>query len=177
MLTLIVIALYAVAGAVFAAVVVLREGPKGLAHAAVVWVFWPFLAPAVLGASEPGDSLARAIVAVERELAGAEWKKERQAVEGLARSLRARRARLAEVSATRTTALPKAREALEALEGRLMGELQAGEALLEDLAAQLTLVRLGATAGGRVSVDQVHVEALLGQLDALVRESADAPPS
>jgi hypothetical protein len=145
---------------------------------------WPFLLPTLL----PGEAVVRpALPSPEggygprldalacqlqdgwaRAGAAATAERERRRVEGFLQRLRASAARLAELEAALPSAPERVRLKLGELRARTANELEQGLGLLEELLAQLTLLRfvgLGEDHGATAERD--HVEELLARIESL----------
>lgn len=173
--------------ALFAGVVALRgaatvgrwSGPPAWLMVAVLW---PFLLPGLVATpaavssvgrgpySERLAALSRALAAAldDRAAAGL-LGRPRADVEDGVRRLEVEVRRLEELDAAIAAALPAAQPRLVALRARAEAQVVERVRLLEEVAAQLTVLRfvdLSAPDGARE--EQQRVEALLVQLDALV---------
>jgi len=194
MTALVVIVAYLVVGCFAAIVVVVRQAPSGLGRAPTVLlslVLWPFVLPlsftpeAAVPVGGPAHRSARAarLDEVARRLeqgwaraghaAQATGGRERVGLEGFLSRLRASDRRLGELEEEIAQSPPSVRERLVRLRETTGVEIDQGISLLEELAAQLTLLRfadLGEPTAAKVERD--HIEDLLARIEAL----AGPPP-
>ncbi|MBL9039529.1 MAG: hypothetical protein JNG84_13500 [Archangium sp.] len=172
----VIVALYALVGA-SCGVLVRRRG-ESIVNALVLVPLWPLLAPELLRPERPvDDRLVAAVSVVRAQLGDTAGERERKAVDGLVAHLLAKRKRLEELRVAREQAPDRIRPKLDELDSQLRAELAAGESLLEELGAQLTVARLsGATDSVRAEVDRLSVEDLVARLEALVPERPSAQP-
>ena len=199
MTALVVIVAYLVAGCFSAIVVLLRQGPAplGLGRGAtglLAVLLWPFVLPlafapeAAVPVEAPTRKSDRAgrLDEVARRLeqgwaraghaAQATEGRERIVLEGFLARLRANDRRLAEVEEAISQAPASVRERLQRLRDASAAEIDQGIALLEELAAQLTLLRfadLGEPSTAKVERD--HIEDLLARIEALAQPDSPAP--
>ena len=173
MTSAIIIGIYLAIGAAIFVVAVIRGRDGGL-RALLLVPLWPFLAASLFsdGSSKSEDRLVVLVRTVRAQLGPTAADREKRALDGLLVHLLERRRRLAEVSIAKAVAAEKIHPRLDALGAELAAELKAGEALLEELSAQLMLVRLsGARESGAHDADRIHVEELVATLEAIVHEA------
>ncbi|MGC4114622.1 MAG: hypothetical protein QM765_08430 [Myxococcales bacterium] len=195
MTALVVIVAYLVIGCFSAIVVLVRQapapsglgrGPTGL----LAVLLWPFMLPLAFApeAAVPVDAptsrktdRAARLDAVARRLeqgwakaggtaAAAAEGRERTVLEGFLARLRANDRRLAEMDEAIGQSPASVRERLQRLRDATLAEIDQGIALLEELAAQLTLLRfsdLGEPSTAKVERD--HIEDLLARIEALAQ--------
>ena len=198
MTALVVIVAYLVAGCFSAIIVVVRDAPRTLGRAptAVLAIFlWPFVLPLAfvpesavpLQTPAAKSKLAASLDAVARRLeegwaraghaAQATQGRERVVLEGFLARLRNSERRLAEIDEAIEGAPASVRERLVRLRDATGGEIDRGISLLDELAAQLTLLRfadLGEPSAAKVERD--HIEDLLARIEALAApQSAESP--
>lgn len=205
MTALVILTAYAVLGGVAAACSVLQKRGGSLAdrlgQSLLALVLWPFLLPVLLS---PGDAArspetghrserARRLedvtgrleecwrqAAVESSWA-AEQAREHRLLDGFVARLRAQEKRLLEMEAALASAPASVKERLTRLYEHSAAELEHSIGLVEELTAQLTLLRfssLGNPSAARV--ERGHIEELLLRIEALAVASqpgpSEAPP-
>jgi len=184
----VLVIVYLGAGLVCAVILLLR-GPAGAfgrgPAALLALVLWPFLAPTLWpgerGPARPGagarltridEAAARIEEGLRRaapsaaNLAGTG--RERAVLDGFVARLRANELRLRDIEEAIATAPASVRERLVQLKDRSACELEKGIDLLEELGAQLILLRfadVGAPSAGKAERD--HVEELLVRIESL----------
>jgi hypothetical protein len=196
MTALVILAFYGAVGAVAAVGVLARRRgesvPSRLGQALLALGLWPFLLPVLLAPGEApvraGDTaesertrrLEEAVgrleaswrqVAVESTWA-AEPAREHRLLEGFTARLRAQERRLREMEEALATAPASVKERLTRLYEHAGRELEHGIGLVEELSAQLTLLRfadLGNPSAGRV--ERRHIEELLLRIESLAEAS------
>ncbi len=182
MAAVVVIVLYACIGFAVAVVVVLRGRGKW-GSPVIAGVLWPFVLPtlhesaaanAAGGLSDRARRLDRAAAALRvawaaraDSLPGQDGR-ERDRLDGFIDRLRGLDQRVRELDEAMTDAPPALKEKLDRLRERTCAEFEQGLATLEDLCAQLTLLRF-ATVGQ--SADRMQLEALLARIAALAEVS------
>lgn len=160
---------------------------EGAPAAAVMLILWPFLLPTTLlvealppmpemprntERSRRIEMLARALHEVWAA-AGAGEARERTMLEAFIARLRARESRLGELERAIASAPASARERLAAMREATATEIEQGLSLLDDLVAQLTVLRFSELAErDATSTERVHVEGLLTRIEALAALSA-----
>ncbi|WP_224373117.1 hypothetical protein [Hyalangium versicolor] len=187
---------YVVLGAVSAVLVLVRRSagpfPARASQALLAVVLWPFVLPLVLapeaaagserkeGRSERARRLDEVVgqleecwrqAAVERAWAG-EQGREHQLLDRFISRLRSQQRRLEEMEAALAAAPASVKERLARLHEHAVAELEHSIGLVEDLAAQLTLLRfsdLGNPSAARV--ERSHIEELLLRIEALAEAS------
>jgi uncharacterized coiled-coil protein SlyX len=198
MTALFILAAYVGVGLVAGSVGLARrkgELSERLGQAALGLVLWPFLLPVFLS---PGESTpppvgsaegarARRLEEVTRRLeecwrlAAAEgaWAQEQvrehRLLDAFVARLRAQERRIVELEAALATSPESVRERLARLHEHSVAELEHSIGLVDELAAQLTLLRfagLGQPSAGRV--ERFHVEELLLRIEALAEASQPA---
>jgi hypothetical protein len=198
MTAFIVLAAYAGIGLVAGVVVLVRrkgELAARLGQAVLAVVLWPFLLPALLSPGElvspPLGTLysarARRLEEVTRRLEecwrlaavegawAAEQAREHRLLDAFVGRLRAQERRIVELETALATAPGSVRERLARLREHSVAELEHSIGLVEELAAQLTLLRfagLGQPNAGKV--ERFHVEELLLRIESLAE--ASQPP-
>jgi len=200
MTALVILTAYAVLGAVAAvcAFVQKRGSPlsERLGQALLALVLWPFLLPVMLSPAnaslrpERGAQSERARrldevtgrleecwrqAAVE-SLWAAEQAREHRLLDGFVGRLRTQEKRLLEMEAALATAPASVKERLTRLYEHAAAELEHSIGLVEELTAQLTLLRfsgLGNPSAARV--ERGHIEELLLRIEALAEASQPAP--
>ena len=173
MTTAIIIGVYLLAGVATCVLAVVSRRANGVT-ALLLIPLWPLLGPALFqaGRREGEDRLVVLVRSVRAQLGTSAADREKRAIDGLLVHLLERRRRLDEVAAAKQSAPEKIHGRLDALGLQLAAELKAGEGLLEELSAQLMLVRLsGAQESGGHETDRVHVEELVASLEAIVHEA------
>jgi hypothetical protein len=170
--------LYLGIGLATAAWVALRKEGWAMRVAAVP--LWPFLLPALMGA---GDGERRATPAEGRldELArrvaecwargpapSVEGRRERQILEGFVARLRQTGQRIAEIEGALAQAPERAQAPLRAMATAATAELETGTELLEELLAQLVLLRFAASPTAAGLSDRARVEGLLARIESVV---------
>jgi hypothetical protein len=205
MTALVILTAYAALGVVAALLTLFRKRGDTLAHrfgqALLTLALWPFLLPVLLS---PGDAApspgrghrserARRLeeamgrleecwrqAAVESSWA-AEQAREHRLLDGFVARLRAQERRLVEMEAALASAPASVKERLTRLYEHSASEMEHSIGLVEELAAQLTLLRfsdLGNPSAARV--ERGHIEELLLRIEALAEASQpganEAPP-
>lgn len=147
-------------------------------------LLWPFVLPTMLdGGSgpevrDPADRIS-ALAARLR----AEWARlpaprpggiEERRMERFVERLRADRQRLEEIGRALEEATPSVRARLERLRERAQSELDRGTSLLEELLAQLTVLRFANAGESAARREQVALEDLLAQIEGLLEASGAA---
>jgi hypothetical protein len=199
MTALVILAVYlAVGGVAAVGVLVRRRGGSFLSRlgqALLALGLWPFLLPVLLA---PGEAPARAGQPVESERTRrleeavgrleASWRqaavestwatepaREHRLLDGFIARLRAQERRLREMEEALAAAPASVKERLTRLYEHAGRELEHGIGLVEELSAQLTLLRfadLGNPSAGRV--ERHHIEELLLRIESLAE--ASQPP-
>jgi hypothetical protein len=178
--TLILSSLYVVIGIV--AALIARRQRMQLINALLTALLWPFLLPTLVQATEvprpKADSprlsrLESAARTLREAWAKGEptWSagpKERDRLEAFIVRLQAIESRLSEIDAAMQRGPVSLRERLERVRDRSLEELEQGLVLLEELGAQLTLLRF---ANVEASAERAHLEALLTRVGALAEVS------
>lgn len=172
-------ALYFFVGFAAAALVVYRPLGWTLSRAAgagVTLVLWPFVLPlAFQSAALPGggrgaalDVLGQKVLSAIRALETGAGYGEASRVDALVQRLKEADRRVAELDEALRACPPLARERLTQLRTESSLEVDRGTALLEDLAAQLLVLRF-APAGSReaAQAERLRVEELLASVEAL----------
>lgn len=149
-------------------------GPRGPLSWVLLVVLWPFLMPAMVltpaGAAAPSprtmrlDALGSAL-SLAWTATGSTASRERAATERFVAELRRRHAALEGLAAAVATAPPRVRTRLERMREAAEEQLEQGCALLEEMLAQLTILRFSGAAA--LEADRAHVEVLVARLDAL----------
>jgi hypothetical protein len=206
MTALAILVAYAALGLVAAVVAFARQRggslPSLLGQALLALILWPFLLPVLLA---PGDTplqpasglrseRARRLDEVTRRLEecwrqaavestwAAEQAREHRLLDGFISRLRAQERRLVEMESALASAPASVKERLIRLYEHAVAELENSIGLVEELAAQLTLLRfsnLGNPSAARV--ERGHIEELLLRIEALAEASqpggSEAPPA
>ncbi len=179
-------AAYALVAVIAAGIAMRRRASVGAWSDARAWalvgVLWPFLLPGLVAAppavSRPAQgphagrlaALSSALgVALDDPATAALLARPRAEIEDALQRLEQEARRLEALDRAIDGALPTARPRLEALRAKAEGQLAERLQLLEEVAAQLTVLRfvdLSAPEGARD--EKLRVETLLAQLDALV---------
>jgi hypothetical protein len=205
MTALVILTVYAVLGGVAAACAFVQKRGNALAdrlgQALLTLVLWPFLLPVLLSPGnaslrpERGNQSERARrlddvtgrleecwrqAAVESSWA-ADQAREHRLLDGFVGRLRAQEKRLLEMEAALASAPASVKERLTRLYEHSTAELEHSIGLVEELTAQLTLLRfsgLGNPSAARV--ERGHIEELLLRIEALAEASqpgpSEAPP-
>lgn len=190
---------YVVLGVASAVLVLVRRAggplPARAGQAVGALVLWPFMLPVLLS---PGQPLAGALperrserarrldeVAVRLEegwrqvSTESKWAtepgREHQLLDRFILRLRSQQRRIEEMEATLATAPASVKERLSRLHEHAVAELEHSMGLVEDLTAQLTLLRfsdLGNPSASRV--DRSHIEELLLRIESLAEASQPA---
>ncbi|MBN1207386.1 MAG: hypothetical protein JXB05_21080 [Myxococcaceae bacterium] len=197
---------YGVLGAVAAVLVLVRRGGGALSaragQALLTLFLWPFMLPVLLS---PGEAVACAVTEGRSERArrldeltgrleecwrqasaesawAAEQGREHQLLDRFLARLRAQERRLKEMEVALAAAPASVKERLARLYEHAGTELDHSIGLVEDLAAQLTLLRfsdLGNPSAARA--ERGHIEELLQRIEALAEASqspgAESPPT
>jgi hypothetical protein len=183
MVTYFIIAAYGAIGVIAAISVVARgarvASVKGAPSFVLMLIFWPFFLPTSLLADADVPRAAIAISGPKKRIAevGANvrdaWTKsgpvdqrERMVVESFLARLDERATRAEELRATLAIAAPSIRTRLEQLRADADREIEEGLLLLEEMAAQLTLLRFTGRSD-LPSADRDQVEGLLGRIEAM----------
>jgi hypothetical protein len=200
MTALIILAAYGALG-LLAAVFSLtrRQGgplPSRLGQALACLVLWPFLLPVLLspGDAPPrpeggtGSERARRLDEVTQRLEecwrqaavestwAAEQAREHRLLDGFVSRLRAQERRILEMEAALANAPASVKERLTRLYEHAASELEHSIGLVEELAAQLTLLRFSDLGNpSAVRVERGHIEELLLRIEALAEASQPAP--
>jgi hypothetical protein len=163
-------------GLATAAWVAFRQEGWALRVAAVP--LWPFLLPALLGDGERRptaaearlDDLARRVSEswARGPAASVEGRRERQILEDFVTRLRQTGLRIAEIEAAIAQAPERAQGPLRTMATAAAAELAAGTELLEELLAQLVLLRFAASPTAAGLRDQARVEELLTRIESVV---------
>lgn len=180
------IAVYLGAG-VFAWLVVWKQ--SGRRQGVVLLLLWPFLVPARIASGSDGR-VAALVDSIHRQmnLVGRGDARERRLIGDFGTRVEQTRQRLTELDSVLPTAPFHARDRLQRLRDRLAHELEDGLKGLEELQAQLTVLRLaGDTASKGEGIDELlarlHALAELHEADAALptaeptMRSARQPPS
>jgi hypothetical protein len=188
MIAVAILSVYVALGSIFAIAVVIKRravaGLGGLSSFFLMLVFWPFLLPTAL-LSEADLTRAVAIAGPRRRIAevgihvrdawiksGPVEPRERAVVEGFLTRLEERSKKLDELAAALEAAPPSIRPRLEMLRGELEREIAEGLTLLEEMTAQLTLLRFtGLTERETPGADRDLVEGLLARIEAMANIS------
>lgn len=205
MTALVILSVYAVLGTVAAACALVQKRGSSLGdrlgQALLALALWPFLLPVLLSpgdatrSPEPGHRSERARrleevtgrleecwrqAAVESAWA-AEQAREHRLLDGFVGRLRAQEKRLLEMEAALASAPASVKERLTRLYEHSTAEMEHSIGLVEELTAQLTLLRfsgLGNPSAARV--ERGHIEELLLRIEALAEASqpgaSEAPP-
>ena len=197
---------YVALGVVSAVIVLVRRGGGSIrtrgSQALAALVLWPFMLPVALaplqdagcavkqGRSERDrrlDEVSRRLEECWRQASresawAAEQGREHQVLDRFIARLRSQQRRIEEMEAALATAPESVKERLARLREHAAAELEHSISLVEDLAAQLTLLRfsdLGNPSAARV--ERGHIEELLLRIEALAEASqpvgAEAPPA
>ncbi|AKJ01836.1 hypothetical protein ATI61_103551 [Archangium gephyra] len=205
MTALVILTAYAVLGGVAAlcAFVQKRGSPlvERLGQAMLTLALWPFLLPVLLSPGdaalrvERGHQSARARrldevtgrleecwrqAAVESSWA-ADQAREHRLLDGFVGRLRTQEKRLLEMEAALASAPASVKERLNRLYEHASAELEHSIGLVEELAAQLTLLRFSGLGNPSATrVERSHIEELLLRIEALAEASqptpSEAPP-
>ena len=182
MVTYFIIAAYGTIGVIAAIGTVARKvsvaGSRGTPVFFLMIVFWPFFLPTsllaeadtprVIPASGPHKKIAE-VGAKVREAwskSGPVDQRERMAVESFLARLDERAARVEELRATLAIAAPSIRPRLDQLRVEAEREIEEGLLLLEEMAAQLTLLRFTGRSD-LPNADRDQVEGLLARIEAM----------
>ncbi|QRN94713.1 hypothetical protein JRI60_37190 [Archangium violaceum] len=206
MTALIILSAYTALGLLAAVLALVRRRedslPARLGQALAALLLWPFLLPVLLSPGntparpERGDRSERARrlddvtgrleecwrqAAVESSWA-AEQAREHRLLDGFISRLRAQERRLVEMEAALATAPASVKERLTRLYEHSVTELEHSIGLVEELAAQLTLLRFSDLGNpSAVRVERGHIEELLLRIEALADASqpgmSEAPPA
>lgn len=171
--------------------------PGKLGHALLALGLWPFLLPVVLApgkAPAPADGGARSarfqrLDEIEGRLEAC-WKqaaaestwaaqqaRERRLLDGFLARIRVQERRLVELERALATAPASVRERLGRIHEHSVAELEHSVGLVEELAAQLTLLRFADLAAPTAQgVEREHVEELLLRIEALAEASDPQGP-
>lgn len=192
----VILGAYGAAGLVAALLAMARQEKQGLTerawHALLTLVLWPFLLPVMLS---PGEVPAGARVPARSERARrlddvtgrleecwrravvespwlAEQAREHRLLDGFVARLRAQERRLVEVEAALASAPASVKDRLAQLREHSAAELEHSIGLVEELAAQLTLLRFADLGNpSAVRVERGHIEELLLRIGALAEAS------
>lgn len=200
MTALIILAVYAALGLMAAAFALTRRQggplPSRLGQALSCLVLWPFLLPVLLspGDAPPrpeggtGSERARRLDEVTRRLEecwrqaavestwAAKQAREHRLLDGFVSRLRAQERRLLEMEAALASAPASVKERLTRLYEHAASELEHSIGLVEELAAQLTLLRFSDLGNpSAVRVERGHIEELLLRIEALAEASQPSP--
>jgi hypothetical protein len=200
MTALIILAAYAAFGLMAAGVALTRRrgGPlwDRLGQALLCLTLWPFLLPVLLSPGEacvpsgsgPRSARARRLedvtsrleecwrqAAVESSWA-AEQAREHRLLDGFVSRLRAQERRLVEMESVLASAPASVKERLTRLYEHSATELEHSIGLVEELVAQLTLLRFSDLGNpSAVRVERGHIEELLLRIEALAEASQPGP--
>jgi hypothetical protein len=190
---------YAVLGAVSAVIVLVRRGGGAwqarVGQAVMALVLWPFVLPVALAPGQEGacrvtegrserarrlDEVAHRLEECWRQATmesawAAEQGREHQILDRFIMRLRAQQRRIEEMEAALAAAPASVKERLARLHEHAAAELEHSISLVEDLAAQLTLLRfsdLGNPSAARV--ERSHIEELLLRIESLAEASQPA---
>jgi hypothetical protein len=189
---------YVVLGAVSALIILVRRGGGAFqaraSQALVALVLWPFVLPVALAPGQAGCAVTEGRSERARrldEVAGrleecwrqasvesawaAEQGREHQVLDRFILRLRFQLRRIEEMEAALASAPASVKERLTRLHEHAVAELEHSISLVEDLAAQLTLLRfsdLGNPSAARV--ERSHIEELLLRIEALAEASQPA---
>jgi hypothetical protein len=197
---------YVVLGAVSAIIILTRRGGGAFRarvdQALLALVLWPFVLPVALSPGEASGCMATKVRSERArrldEVAGrleecwrhasaesawaAEQGREHQVLDRFILRLRSQLRRIEEMEAALAAAPESVKERLSRLHEHAVAELEHSISLVEDLAAQLTLLRfsdLGNPSAARV--ERSHIEELLLRIEALAEASqptgAEASPT
>lgn len=166
-------------GASVAFLVHRSNGSKGRSNALFMVILWPFLLPAVLLApsgvrpKSAGRLLrlkdAARSVSVAWDEVSVGSTRERDSVARFVRRLEAKEARLAEIHQAMSRAPEPLQVRLERIADQVAKQIDEGIGVLEDMAAQLTLLRFSGLAEDADTQERDRVEALLIKVDALAQ--------
>jgi hypothetical protein len=183
-----VIEVYAGVGVLTAVWVALRQDGWAMRLAAVP--LWPFLLPALLGARDDSHPQPAVENAALNELArrvaeswaqgpapSVEGARERQVIDGFIARLRGVTQRIAEIEAAREHAPARAQEPLRKMAESSRADLAAGVTLLEELLAQLVLLRFAELPAAGARTDRARIEELLARIEEVVNLQAGAATS
>jgi exonuclease VII large subunit len=197
---------YVVLGAVSAIIILMRRGGGAfrarIDQALLALVLWPFVLPVALA---PGQAAGCTVTKVRSERArrldevagrleecwrhasaesawAADQGREHQVLDRFILRLRSQQRRIEEMEVALAAAPESVKERLSRLHEHAVAELEHSISLVEDLAAQLTLLRfsdLGNPSAARV--ERSHIEELLLRIEALAEASqpvgAEASPT
>jgi hypothetical protein len=171
-----IVVIYVIIGCGAAIAIVVQE--RAPAKALLMLALWPFLLPARLAADPAGavtgTARARRLEAVARSLSEA-WDRsgraatrERAVIDAFIEKLKRSETRLVELESAIATAAPSIRPKLEKLKESTAGEIDAGVAILDEIVAQLTLLRFAGLASREGAAhERDHVEGLLARIEAM----------
>lgn len=196
MTALIVLAAYVALGLATAVFTLTRKRgeslPGRLGEALLALVLWPFLLPVLLA---PGEAPPHPVGGVRSERArrldevthrleecwkqavvesvwAAEQAREHRLLDGFVARLRAQERRLTDMEEALANAPASVKERLTRLYEHALSELEHSIGLVEELAAQLTLLRFSGLGNpSTVRVERSHIEDLLLRIEALAEAS------
>lgn len=206
MTALTILVAYAALGLVAALVALTQQwgGPlrSRLGQALLTLVLWPFLLPVLLAPGEAStrpesgtrserarrlDEVTRRLEECWRQAAvestwAAEQAREHRLLDGFVSRLRAQERRLEEMEVALASAPASVKERLTRMYEHAVAELEHSIGLVEELAAQLTLLRFSDLGNpSAVRVERGHIEELLLRIEALAEASqpggSEVPPS
>jgi hypothetical protein len=190
-----ILKVYAVLGAVAALAVLVRGpgSPRGrVGQALLTLALWPFMLPVLLSPGEAAgcaaagtrsersrrlDEVAARLEECWRQAAlesawASEQAREHQILERFIARLRAQERRLKEMEVALAAAPGSVKERLQRLYESASAELEHSIGLVEDLSAQLTLLRFANLSNPAAArVERGHIEELLARIEALAEAS------
>ncbi len=199
MTALVILATYAVLGAMAAACAFVQKRGDSfsnrLGQALLTLALWPFLLPVLLS---PGDAALRPERGHRSERArrledvmgrleecwkqaavesvwAAEQAREHRLLDGFVSRLRAQEKRLLEMEAALAHAPASVKERLTRLYEHAAAELEHSIGLVEELTAQLTLLRFSGLGNPSTRVERGHIEELLLRIEALAEAAQPGP--
>jgi hypothetical protein len=200
MTALVILMAYAVLGAVAAACAFVQKRGDALAdrlgQALLALALWPFLLPVLLSPADAGlrperghqSERARRLEEVTERLEecwrqaavesswAAEQAREHRLLDGFVARLRTQEKRLLEMEAALARAPASVKERLTRLYEHAAAELEHSIGLVEELAAQLTLLRFSGLGNPSATrVERGHIEELLLRIEALAEASQPGP--
>lgn len=166
-----------------------RAGIAGLPPLPSAWLaglFWPFVLPTMLDGEhagrprDPRDRLSSLAARLHSEWARLPAPRpggiEERRIERFVERLRADRQRLEEIGRALEEAAPSVRARLERLRERAESELERGMSLLEEIAAQLTVLRFANAGESTTRRERAALEDLLAQIEGLLEASGANDP-
>jgi hypothetical protein len=186
---------YAVLGLASALLVLVRRGggalPARAGQAVMTLLLWPFTLPVLLSPEQAAGGVATEGRSERSrrldEVAGrfeegwrqvsrdSKWAteqgREHQLLDRFILRLRSQQRRIEEMEATLATAPASVKERLSRLHEQAVAELENSIGLVEDLTAQLTLLRFSDLGNPSARVERSHIEELLLRIEALAEAS------